>query len=256
MSGIVIVSILAGVTVTNAQVRRAESVPGGTRANPLPLSGRQGQSGTVTVVESPNPGGGESVNTINSSVQTQGSFQGSKAEGTATSGSIPLSLEDAVQRGLRNNLGTVAYQQVQRAAHGASVVERSFLLPQISSALQAADQQTDLAALGFGSVKLPIPGASFPTVIGPYHYFDLRVGVSQSLLDLTRLNNYRASQENAKSLQYSAQDARDLVVLAVTGAYLQITASARARGLGSRAARHRAGNVQPEHGPPQRRSRP
>ena len=166
--GIVLVAALAA-AAANAQVAPPESLPPGTRANPLPLSGRQGQNGSVTVVQSPNPGGVETVNTLNSTVQTQGSFQGSIAEGTATPGSIPLSLEEAVQRGLKNNLGTVAYLQAQRSAHAATTIERSFLLPQISTALQATDQQTNLAALGFGTLNIPIAGAAFPTVIGPYH---------------------------------------------------------------------------------------
>ncbi len=88
------------------------------------------------------------------------------------------------------------------------------------------DQQTDLAALGFSSIHLNFPGFSFPTVIGPYHYFDLRAGVSQSILDVTRLNNYRAARQNAKATEFSAQDARDLVTLAVTASYLQTIASA------------------------------
>ena len=53
----------------------------------------------------------------------------------------------------------------------------------------------------------------------------MRAGVSQSILDLTRLNNYRATRENAKSTDFSAQDARDLIALAVTGGYLQVIAS-------------------------------
>jgi outer membrane protein TolC len=130
-----------------------------------------------------------------------------------------------VQRGLQNNLGTVGYAQVLRAAHAASTIERSYLLPQVSSGLQVTDQQSDLAALGFSSVHFNAPGFAFPTVIGPYHYFDLRAGVSQSLLDLSRLKNYRSSQESAKSQQFAAQDARDLVALAVTGAYLQIVSA-------------------------------
>ena len=47
-----------------------------------------------------------------------------------------------------------------------------------------------------------------------------------SLLDFTRLRNYRASRQNVQAVQFAARDARDLVVLAVTGAYLQVIASA------------------------------
>lgn len=201
-----------------------EALPPGTRVNPLPLSGRTSSPGSVTVTQTTVPGG-ESVNTLNSTVQAQGSYQGSVPTSQTPGAPLALSLDDAVQRGIKSNLGAVGFQQSLRAAEGQTTVERSFLLPQVNGSLTGVDQQTDLAALGFSSIHLSVPGFSFPTVIGPFHYFDLRAGVSQSILDLTRLNNYRATRENAKSTQFSAQDAHDLVALAVTGAYLQVIAS-------------------------------
>ena len=56
-----------------------------------------------------------------------------------------------------------------------------------------ADQQINLAALGFTG----FPG--IPQIVGPFHYFDLRAGASQSVFDLTRIRNYRGSQENVRS---------------------------------------------------------
>src|SRR5208283_5432601 len=49
--------------------------------------------------------------------------------------------------------------------------------------------------------------------------------VTQSVLDLTAWNNFRASNEEVHAAQLSARDARDAVVLAVCGAYLQIIAT-------------------------------
>ena len=138
---------------------------------------------------------------------------------------MALSLDEAVRRGLEYNLGTVGFQQIVRQSQARSMMARSALLPEIDGGALAVEQQTDLAALGFSSIKTP-PGAfSFPTVIGPFHYVDLRAGLTQSLIDITRLRNYRASRENVRASQLAAQDARDLVVFAVTGAYLQVIAS-------------------------------
>jgi outer membrane protein TolC len=65
-------------------------------------------------------------------------------------------------------------------------------------------------------------------VIGPFDYFDLRATLTQTVADMTALNNYRSSKEIVRANQYSALDARDLVVFAVGGAYLQaIAATAR-----------------------------
>jgi len=202
-----------------------ESLPQPTRATQPPLSGRSGQPGSVATTQTALPGGGaQTVNTINSTVQVQGSYQGSVPATGIPAGPLKLSLDDAVRRGIEFNLGTVGYNQALRQAEAANKSARSSLLPTVTADAAVTDQQTDLAALGFTSFK--VPGLSFPGVLGPYHYVDLRAGVEQSLLDLTRRRNYRATQQNARAVQFAAQDARDLVVLAVTGAYLQAIASA------------------------------
>jgi outer membrane protein TolC len=202
-----------------------EAVPAGTRAIQVPLSGRTGQQGGVAATQSAQPGGSAGVNTINSVVQVQGSYQGSVPSADKAGAPLQLSLDEAVRRGLQYNLGPVGFQQLIRQAQGIEKTQRANLLPQISGGLTLNDQQTDLAALGFSSIKSPA-AAAFPTVIGPFHYFDFRAGLSQSIFDATRLKNYRASQENVKASQFAAQDARDLVVLAVAGAYLQTIAVA------------------------------
>jgi outer membrane protein TolC len=200
-----------------------EAVPAGTRAAQAPLSGRTGQAGSVTTVQNTAPGGTGSVNILNSSVQVQGAYQGSVPSAQAPGAAMTLTLDEAVRRGLEYNLGTLGLQHAMRQLQGIERTERANLYPQISGGLVGVDQQTDLAALGFSSVK---GFSGIPTVIGPYHYFDFRAGLNQSILDMTRLNNYRAAKENVKAAQFAAQDARDLVVLAVTGAYLQIISSA------------------------------
>jgi outer membrane protein TolC len=203
-----------------------EAVPANSRAVELPLSGRAASPGSVATVQTPLPGGGaQSVNTINSTVQVQGAYQGSVLSAPAPGGPISLSFDEAVRRGLEYNLGTVGYQQIVRQAMAQSSMARSSLLPNLSGGAMVVEQQTDLAALGFGSIPTAPGSAGFPTVIGPFHYVDLRAGLTQSIIDLTRMKNYRASQENVRAAQFSAADARDLVVLAVTGAYLQVDAS-------------------------------
>lgn len=223
-ASLAIVSFLFAVTALQAQVP-PESVPAGTRVNQVPLSGRAGQAGSVTTVQTTAPGGTQSVNILNSTVQVQGAYQGSVPSAPAPGASIALSLDEAVRRGMQYNLGPLGLQHVMRQFQGIEKTERANLFPQISGGLTGVDQQTDLAALGFSTLK--VPGFSaFPTVIGPFHYFDLRAGLTQSILDLTRLNNYRTAKENTRAAGFAAQDARDLVTLAVTGAYLQLISSA------------------------------
>ena len=203
-----------------AQIPSPGAATPGTRANlsPLPLNG---QSGSVKATQAPIPGATTSVNTINSTVQSQGSYTGS-TRGPAFSGK--LSLRDAIERALKYNLSAAGMNQAVRQAQGQSRVARSALLPSVNGVLSETVQQVNLKALGV-RFNSPIPGLALPTVVGPFNYIDLRASLSQSVMDLTAWNNYRAANETLRANRLSAQDAGDLIVLAVGGAYLQVIAA-------------------------------
>ena len=157
-SKLFIFSTVAGFAISQSVL--AQPPPQGpqspSQATPLPLSGRSGQSGSATVVETPAPGLTSSVNTLNTTIQIQGPYQGSVRSGAqALSGR--LSLRDAITRGLEHNLGTVGLTQAIRQAHGQARVARGSLLPNLSAALREDVQQTDLQALGI-RFNAPIPG--------------------------------------------------------------------------------------------------
>jgi len=197
--------------------------PQGTPAAQLPLSGRGGQGGSVNTVETPVPGVTSSVNTLNTSVQVQGPYAGS-VSGAAKPFSGKLSLREAVARGLEYNLGTEGLTQAMRQARGLARVARSSLMPNVNGYLREAVQQTNLAALGL-RFNFHFPGISIPTIVGPFNYYDLRATLTQTVADLTALNNYRSAQELVKANEAALRDARDLVVLAAGGAYLQVQAA-------------------------------
>jgi outer membrane protein TolC len=136
-----------------------------------------------------------------------------------------LGLNEAIQRGLAYNLGQTGATQALRQAEGQSKVSRSSLLPNLNGTVNETVETTDLQAFG---IRFNLPGFVIPSVVGPFNYIDLRAHLSQSVFDFTAINNYRAAGEVAKANRYSAQDARDLIVLAVGGAYLQ-TIAAKAR---------------------------
>ena len=201
----------------------AQGPPAGPEPAQLPLSGRGGQGGSVNTVQTPVPGVTSSVNTLNTTVQVQGPYAGSVA-GTQKPFSGKLSLREAVARGLEYNLGTVGLTEAMRQARGQARVARSSLLPNLNGALRESVQQTNLVALGL-RFNIPIPGISIPTIVGPFNYFDLRATLTQTVADLTALNNYRSAQELVKANEGAMRDARDLVVLAVGGVYLQVIAA-------------------------------
>jgi outer membrane protein TolC len=129
-----------------------------------------------------------------------------------------LSLRDAIQRGLAYNLGAIGLSNGSVQAHGQMRVARSSLLPNLNGSFKEVNQQTDLAAQGLRTPFIPV-------IVGPFNYFDLRATLNQTVADLAAWGNYRSAQENMKAAQMAALDARDLVVLAVGGAYLQVIAA-------------------------------
>ncbi len=196
--------------------------PSGPSAVVLPASGRNNQGGSVGAAELPVPGTTTSVNTLNPSVQISGPYSGSTRSTTAMPFSGKLSLQEALQRGLAYNLGAVGLAQTVRQTSAQVTVARSALLPNINGNLSETVQQTDLAAMG---LRISVPGFHIPTIAGPFNYFSLQASLSQTVANLTALDNYRAAQATARASQFSLQDARDLITLAVGGAYLQVLAA-------------------------------
>ncbi len=198
----------------------------GAQAAQLPLSGRTAQTnGTVKATEQPAPSTTATVNTLNPNLQVQGAYAGSTPGIANMPFNGKLGFREAIQRGLAYNLGQTGATQALRQSEGQNKVALSTLLPNIYGTVTENLQTTDLRAVG---LRFNFPGLSIPAVIGPFNYIDFRAHLSQTVLDLTAINNYRAASDVVKANRYSAQDARELIALAVGGAYLQ-TIAAKAR---------------------------
>jgi len=213
------ITMFSGLLLCGAALAQQPSSGSITLANPVSLSGRAGQSGSVSAQQTSVPGTTQSVNTLNSTVSVQGPYGQSALAASGVAGK--LSLREAVHRGLEYNLGSSGLSNAALQAHGQMRIARSSLLPNLNGSLREVVQQSNLAAQG---LHLP----SVPQVIGPYNYFDLRATLTQTVADLSAWNNYRSAKENLRAAEMAAKDSRDLVVLAVGGAYLQVL-SAQAR---------------------------
>jgi len=145
--------------------------------------------------------------------QSVSPFQGSVVVGEASSQPIALSLDDAMQRGLKSNLGIILSGTQTAAARGQRLSELQSLLPVVDFSAKEVVMEVDLAAEG-----MRIPG--LPTIIGPFGYTDVRAYLYWSLIDVASLRNYLAARHNFRAAELSAQDARQLVVLTVGNAYL------------------------------------
>ncbi|RRA50148.1 TolC family protein [Acidipila sp. EB88] len=172
------------------------------------------QLGTVTtgaVQDLPTP-----VTLSQQQVQS-GSYQGSATEDALVPGTLPLSLDDAIQRGLRHNLGLVLTSTNQTAARSTELNQLQSLLPTIGGTIKQSEMETNLQAEG-----LRITG--FPAIIGPYAYQDFRASLNWSLINVASLRNYLAAKHNFEGSKLAVADARDEVVLSVGNAYLTVIA--------------------------------
>jgi outer membrane protein TolC len=155
----------------------------------------------------------------NGAQPTQDSFHGSIVNGKATGDVIDLSLDDAIQRGLRQNLGIILQSSAQKNANGQRLEELQSLLPTVNATGSIEVQQVNLAAFG-----LKFPGLN--PIVGPFQVVDFRAYLTQNVVNVSALKNYLAAKHNFEGAKFTAEDARDLVVLTVGNAYLLCIADA------------------------------
>jgi outer membrane protein TolC len=145
-------------------------------------------------------------------------YNGSTPTGEATPASIQLSLDDAIARGLKTNLGLLTRENSSVSARVDKIRLLAELLPTVSAELSMSEEKNSLASFGFH-----FPG--IPKLVGPFHYQDARATTEFTVYDARALKAWRSGGESLKAAELSAKDARDLVVQAVAAAYLQIIAT-------------------------------
>jgi outer membrane protein TolC len=221
-------AILHGCLVASISASAAWAQFGGagaqrsTPALELPQSGRQAPGGVTTEQQAaPNASG----NVVNSSIQIGGDFAGSVPDNKLPPGPATLTLADAVKLGLAANLGVLTSNDATRAARAERLRALSNLLPTVSIDFSETSTQINLAAFGFRFNLPPGSGFSIPTVVGPFQYSQALGNLSQSVWDPVARRNWHATQESEHASTLSARDAREVVVLAVAGAYLQTVAT-------------------------------
>jgi outer membrane protein TolC len=156
-----------------------------------------------------------------SPVFSHNDYQGSVAS-QPVAGTLPLSLQDAIDRGLKQNLGVLISNSDIRSSSGQRWQQLSALLPHLTLNPYVDVSEVSLAEFGF---SFKIPGINFPSIVGPFSYFDARFNLSQEVFNWSSINNVRASKQHLESARHTYQDARDLVVLSVGFSYLQAVAT-------------------------------
>ena len=178
-------------------------------------------------ISTPRPINPAASTTNPSALATQGQnpYLGSTPAGKVTDQVLSLSLRDAVERGLRYNLGLIESSQGTAEVRAQRLRALSALLPNLSVKGDQAFEDISLEEIG---LKLPpIPGVpGLPATTGPFGYQEARVSLTQSVYSDELHNRYRAQKTSEEASALSTRDARDVVVYAVGVAYLQVVASA------------------------------
>lgn len=130
-----------------------------------------------------------------------------------TGGPMRLTLQEAIQRGLRANLSVLVADSRVAEAKGTAERRSSALYPRVRIDVPATVQSRNLPAQG-----IDFPG--LPEVVGPFSTYDARVSADQAIIDLTALHASRGAQQQTKAARSSYQDARDEVIRSIAALYL------------------------------------
>jgi outer membrane protein TolC len=171
------------------------------------MSGAQSSPAVQALPAAPNP--------ANELVAAQQSpYLGSVSSEQLHPGVLELTLQDALDRGLKTNLGLFLSRTSAQKSRAARRQALSELLPHVEGALRESTQRINLRALG-------IPLATLPRTVDVSNS-DARVNVSQSLLDLTAISRTRAASSSEDAARSDLRDARETVAVAVSSAYLAV----------------------------------
>jgi len=146
----------------------------------------------------------------------------------ATPGAMPLSLDEAIDRGLKHNLQMELVIQNERLVHGETLTVENELLPSLTAKGQIEAQEINLAALGFKPSELVAFGidpATFSSIV-KVNTMEAQISAKQQLFNVPAYYLYRAAQKAGTVANLSTLNLRDGVTLGVGTQYLLTLADA------------------------------
>jgi len=203
----------------------------------MKLSRRQGLLGVLVtailftpVAQAQNSG---LVRPLNLSVPAD-TVYGSISTGRPVDTVVPLSLDDAIRRGLRANLQTTLTKQDQRIVSGERLEAINYLMPNLTWQAERQRLQINLEAEGFSSklIRSFPPGLIPPAALGNIpvvvtaNVVLAQADLTQPLFDLRSYELYRAATEEIKAADFSYQSSRGVVIQTVADTYLRVLATA------------------------------
>jgi len=131
---------------------------------------------------------------------------------TQTSGTLKLSLKDAVVLGLKQNPQRVIAGILVSESDRNRDIARSALLPQLG-----VDGHTALSQYNLQAVEKGPPGRA-----GPYQYMEAGPSFSQTVLSFPEIRRYQIGREGTRGARADEKTARETVVNAVVTQYLLV----------------------------------
>ena len=146
----------------------------------------------------------------------------------ATPAALPLTIDDAIGRGMKRNLQMELSRQNERYVHGQVLTVKNELLPSMTAKAQTGTQEINLAALGFkpslvGEFGLP-PG-SFSEIV-KVSTTSAQLNLNQQLFNVPAYYLYRAAQKADTAASLTTLNTRGSVALLVGTQYLLALADA------------------------------
>jgi outer membrane protein TolC len=153
--------------------------------------------------------------------QPQARFGGATVE-LATAGPLALGLDDAIGRGVKNNLQVLLAAQTEQSVKGQILAAVYALLPNVKATAYTNAMEINLAALGFKPSSLAAFGfapGSISTIV-KVDTTDVQVSLDQTLFNLPDFYLYTAARKGTQVAALNTLNVRGGVVQAVGTQYL------------------------------------
>ena len=142
----------------------------------------------------------------------------------------PLSLEDAIARGVRQNLQVALSRQNERRVNGLRSTVENALLPSLQAQAQSSTLELNLAAMGFKPAALGpllqqfgLTAGTFQTIV-KVNVTSAQLSLNQQIFNVPAYYLYKASKSASSAAEFSTYEARESIALSAGAQYLKVLA--------------------------------
>ncbi|MBO0862114.1 MAG: TolC family protein [Chloracidobacterium sp.] len=148
--------------------------------------------------------------------QPEGQTQSASRTANSTAGVMALSLQEAIQLSIANNLDTRLASERRNEATGAKIQALAALMPNVTGSASQASNTVNLASQGLTPEIFPIP----TPFLGPFNSFDARFQFAQSVFNLSSIRNFQSAHAGERLASLQEKLAREQVASLASLAYL------------------------------------